>query len=235
MMRWDSRDDDIGRFSPSRRLIAASLERAEGILHVWQDTDDSNPRFTVTGNLDWAFCLPFKGEHSRGWALYVSGQFGAPGATAINETDLKGDLRFTELICDLVGSIRQVKTLESQQAGLAQFFSPAVIEAVRNAGTEDILEPREKDITVLFCDVRGFSKKSEAAKDNLRKLLDRVSEALGVMTAGIIRYDGVIADFQGDAALGFWGWPSDSEEGPVAACRAAIHIHQAFRATMQMP
>jgi adenylate cyclase len=235
MMRWDSRDDDIGRFSPSRRLIAASIERAEGILHVWQDTDESNPAFTVTGNLDWAFCLPFKGEHSRGWALYVSGQFGAPGATSINETDLKGDLRFTELICDLVGSIRQVKTLESQQAGLAQFFSPAVIEAVRNAGTEDILEPREKDITVLFCDVRGFSKKSEAAKDNLRELLDRVSEALGVMTAGIIRYDGVIADFQGDAALGFWGWPSDNEEGPVAACRAAIHIHQAFRAAMQMP
>lgn len=229
MMQWDSRDDDIGRFTPSRRLIAAAIERREGILHIWQDTEDSNPAFTVTGNLDWAFCIPFKGEHSKGWALYVSGQFGAPGATAINETDLKGDLRFTELVSDFVGSIRQVKTLESQQAGLAQFFSPAVIEAVRTAGTEDILEPREKDITVLFCDVRGFSKKSEAARDNLRDLLDRVSEALGVMTAGIIRYDGVIADFQGDAALGFWGWPSDSEEGPVAACRAAIHIQQAFR------
>lgn len=229
MMQWDSRDDDIGRFTPSRRLIAAAIERREGILHIWQDTEDSNPAFTVTGNLDWAFCIPFKGEHSRGWALYVSGQFGAPGATAINETDLKGDLRFTELISDFVGSVRQVKTLESQQAGLAQFFSPAVIEAVRTAGTEDILEPREKDITVLFCDVRGFSKKSEAARDNLRDLLDRVSEALGVMTAGIIRYDGVIADFQGDAALGFWGWPGDSDEGPVAACRAAIHIQQAFR------
>jgi adenylate cyclase len=235
MMQWDSRDDDIGRFSPSRRLIAAAIERSEGILHIWQDTEESNPAFTVTGSLDWAFCIPFKGEHSRGWALYVSGQFGAPGASAIGETDLKGDLRFTELICDLIGSIRQVKTLESQQAGLAQFFSPAVIEAVRTAGSEDILEPREKDITVLFCDVRGFSKKSEAAKDNLRELLDQVSEALGVMTAGIIRYDGVIADFQGDAALGFWGWPSDNEEGPVAACRAAIHIYRAFRDAMNKP
>lgn len=228
MMQWDSRRDDIGRFSPSRRLIAAAIDRAEGILHVWQDTDDSNPAFTVTGNLDWAFCIPFKGEHSKGWALYVSGQFGAPGASAIGESDLKGDLRFTELISDLIGSIRQVKTLESQQAGLAQFFSPAVIEAVRTAGGEDILAPREADISILFCDVRGFSKKSEEAKD-LRELLDRVGEALGVMTAGIIRYDGVIADFQGDAALGFWGWPGESEEGPVAACRAAIHIHQAFR------
>ncbi len=234
MMQWDSRDDDIGRFSPSRRLIAAAIERAEGILHIWQDTEDSNPAFTVTGNLDWAFCIPFKGDHSKGWALYVSGQFGAPGASAIGETDLKGDLRFTELICDLIGSIRQVKTLESQQAGLAQFFSPAVIEAVRTAGGEDILEPREADISILFCDVRGFSKKSEEAKD-LRELLDRVSEALGVMTAGIIRYDGVIADFQGDAALGFWGWPGESEEGPIAACRAAVHIHQAFRRANSTP
>ncbi|MDA1162520.1 MAG: adenylate/guanylate cyclase domain-containing protein [Planctomycetota bacterium] len=235
MMRWDSRYEDIGRFNPSRRLITAAIERAEGVLHIWHDTEDSNPAFTVTGSLDWAFCIPFKGEHSRGWALYVSGQFGAPGATSISETDLKGDLRFTELISDFIGSIRQVKTLQTQQAGLAQFFSPAVIEAVRTAGNRDILEPREKDITVLFCDVRGFSKKSEAAKDNLRELLDRVSEALGVMTAGIIRYDGVIADFQGDAALGFWGWPSDNEEGPVAACRAAVHIHQAFRAAMNTP
>jgi adenylate cyclase len=234
MIQWDSRDDDIGRFNPSRRLIAATIDRAEGILHIWQDTDDSNPAFTVTGSLDWAFCIPFKGEHSKGWALYVSGQFGAPGASAIGESDLKGDLRFTELICDLIGSIRQVKTLESQQAGLAQFFSPAVIEAVRTAGDEDILEPREADISILFCDVRGFSKKSEEAKD-LRDLLNRVSEALGVMTAGIIRYDGVIADFQGDAALGFWGWPGDSEEGPVAACRAAIHIHQSFRSANSQP
>jgi len=234
MMQWDSRTDDIGRFSPSRRLIHASIERAEGILHIWQDADDSNPAFTVTGNLDWAFSIPFKGEHSKGWALYVSGQFGAPGASAIGESDLKGDLRFTELISDLIGSIRQVKTLESQQAGLAQFFSPAVIEAVRTVGGEDILEPREADISILFCDVRGFSQKAEEAKD-LRELLDRVSEALGVMTAGIIRYDGVIADFQGDAALGFWGWPGDAEEGPVAACRAAIDIHQSFRRANSHP
>jgi len=48
------------------------------------------------------------------------------------------------------------------------------------------------------------------------------------MTTGILKYDGVIADFQGDAALGFWGWPTSGDEGPLAACRAAAHIQQAF-------
>ncbi|TXT22385.1 MAG: adenylyl cyclase class-3/4/guanylyl cyclase, partial [Planctomycetota bacterium] len=90
-------------------------------------------------------------------------------------------------------------------------------------------EPQESDITVLFCDVRGFSKKSEQSQQNLRELLDRVSDALGVMTCGIIKYDGVIADFQGDAALGFWGWPTPHEDDRLSACRAALHIQQEFQ------
>lgn len=232
MMRWDTQSEEVGRFAPSRRLMTSAINRGEGVLHIWQDTEDSNPAFTVSGNLDWAFCLPFRSEESKGWAVYVAGTFGAPGATSISENDIKGDLRFTELVCDFIASIRAVRTLEKHQAGMAQFFSPAVIEAVRKANSDKVLEPRETDITVLFCDVRGFSKKAEAAQENLKVLLDRVSSALGVMTAGILKYDGVIADFQGDAALGFWGWPSAPEDGPLSACRSALSIQDAFwRAT----
>jgi len=235
MMRWDSRYEDVGRFAPSRRLIMSALQRGEGVLHIWQDTEESNPAFTVSGNLDWAFCMPLSGESSRGWALYVTGQFGAPGATSVSETDLKGDLRFAELVSDFASSYRQVRTLQQQQGSLAQFFSPAVIEAIRRSNAESVLAPRETDITVLFCDVRGFSRKSEQSRDNLHELLDRVSQALGVMTAGILKYDGVIADFQGDAALGFWGWPNNPEEGPVAACRAALDILQEFARAKDQP
>lgn len=234
-MNWDSQREELGRFSPSRRLMTSSINRNEGVLHVWQDTQESNPAFTLSGNLDWAFCLPLKGDASRGWAVYVSGKFGAGGSGSVTETDIKGDLRFTELVCDFVSSIRQVRILQAQQAGMAQFFSPAVMEAVRKANSDKVLEPRETDITVLFCDVRGFSKKAEAAQENLKQLLDRVSDALGVMTTGIIKYDGVIADFQGDAALGFWGWPSQPEDGPLAACRAALHVEQEFKRAIENP
>ena len=228
MMRWDSRDEDLGRFSPSRRLITSAIHRGEGILHIWQDSDESNPAFTVTGNLDWAFCTPLTGTASAGWALYVTGQFSAPGSSTVGENDLKGDLRFTQLVSDFVSSIRQVKVLEKEQAGLAQFFSPAVMEVIRATGSEEVLQPRETNITVLFCDVRGFSKKTEAAEGDLLSMLNRIRDVLGVMTAGILRYDGVISDFQGDAALGFWGWPNQPEDGPLPACRAALHIQHEF-------
>lgn len=235
MIRWDNRGDALGRFTPSRRLMLKSLQLGQGLLHIWADRDESNPAFTVSGSLDWAFCMPFRGDACHGWCLYVSGQKdGLPGST-IGEEQLKGDLRFAELLSEFIGSIRQVRMLSRQQAGLAQFFSPQVLETLRHNDAEQHLEPKESDITVLFCDVRGFSKKSEQAQQNLRELLDRVSDALGVMTCGIIKYDGVIADFQGDAALGFWGWPSPREDDRLSACRAALQIQQEFQKARETP
>jgi adenylate cyclase len=43
-----------------------------------------------------------------------------------------------------------------------------------------------------------------------------------------MKYDGVIADFQGDAALGFWGWPVAPDEGVLPACQTALEIHEGF-------
>ncbi len=236
MMRWDARSDEMGRFSPSRRLILTALQRGEGVLYIWQESDDATPAYTVSGNLDWAFCMPFKDEASKNWSIYVSGSFGGNSTVgSVNEEDLKGDLRFAELLTDFIGAIRQVRLLEQRHAGLSQFFSPAVLETLRGAESATVLEPKESDITVLFCDVRGFSRKSEKAQHQLKELLDRVSDALGVMTCGIIKYDGVIADFQGDAALGFWGWPTASEHDRLLACRAALEILAEFKKADQEP
>ncbi len=58
-----------------------------------------------------------------------------------------------------------------------------------------------------------------------------MSRALGVMTNQILKHGGVTGDFQGDAAMGFWGWPFASPESPIAACRAALGIRAAFRET----
>ncbi len=233
LMRWDSRGDEIARFTPSRRLMLKALQLGQGFLHIWRDKDESNPAFTVSGALDWAFCMPFKEEACQGWCLYVSGQQQQRLGFVLQEEQLRGDMRFAELLTEFIGSIRQVRLLSRQQAGLSQFFSPAVLETLRATDSATKLEPQENDITVLFCDVRGFSKKAEQAQQSLRELLDRVSDALGVMTCGIIKYDGVIADFQGDAALGFWGWPEPHDDDRLSACRAALHIHREFHKAMQ--
>ena len=159
--------------------------------------------------------------------FYVAGRSPTEGAK-LNQQRLHADIKFTEFIAEIVNSLQRQRELERQQSGLRQFFSPPVLEALGHDLDTSMLEPRECDITVLFCDLRGFSHQAEEQADNLTGLLERVSMALEVMTSQILRFGGVTGDFQGDAALGFWGWPISSEQAALNACRAALAIHDEF-------
>lgn len=223
MMRLDARSDDSVRFRPSRRLILTALERGESLLHIWNEDAPGGNKYTITGDFDWAFCVPLAERSSRGWSLYVAGKL-TPEANRVE--DLNGDIRYAQFIAKVTGAIREMRTLERQQVGLGQFFSPKVMKTLSDARAEKLLSPRECDITALFCDLRGFSRRAEKSQHDLAELLRRCSEALGLMTNGILDHDGVIADFQGDAALGFWGWPV--ADGPLPALRAALAIQAAF-------
>ncbi len=224
MMRVEVRDDYDGRFMPSRRLLGRAFAQGDATVHIWAGGGNSGV-FTMADNLDWAFCVPVSGEACAGWCLYISGQ-GAKSGALITKDDLEPDVRFTQLLTKFISSIRQVRVLQEKHTQMSSFFSPKVIENL--TGSADILAPSERDITVLFCDVRGFSRKSEKYKDDLLYLLSCVREALGVMTDGILQFDGAIADFQGDAALGFWGWPQSLAEGAIPACLAALAVQDEF-------
>lgn len=228
LLRVDTRDGFAERFRPSQRLMSRALVTRQSVIHIW-DGEMSDAQFTVSGNLGWAFCAPISSDACRGWCLYVSGEGTRTGSMLVTEDDLKSDLRFTELVAQFIGSVRHVRVLEEQKTQLSTFFSPKVIENLTARDSGDLLEPAERDITVLFCDVRGFSRKSEELRGDLHALLRSVREALSVMTAGVIERDGAVADFQGDAVLGFWGWPVAIDDGPLPACRAALAIHKSFQ------
>lgn len=226
-MRFATRSDFDGRFRPSNRLLKAVQQSRETILYMWGGEGEDSGRFTVSDGLDWAFCCPIPGECNRGWSLYVSGE----GGLTFTANDLLGDIRFTALTARLIGSIRQLRSLQARNSKLARFFSPSIVGAL---SAEDVA-PVEGNLSILFCDVRGFSRMSEDSQENLKRLLSRINAALEIMTNGILEHQGAIADFQGDAALGFWGWPSPIVDGPLRACRAALRIRSEFETCAKEP
>ena len=235
---WDRRHETAGAFRPSARLVTEALvRRGQSVLHVWESSETQEVVFTATQEFDWAFCTPVKGPGSERWGLYLAGEFiRSAGADADGLSDdgahLQADVKFAELVAEIVSSVQKVNALERQQAGLRQFFPPVLLSALGDDLDTALLTPRESDVTVLFCDFRGFSRQAEESRDDLIGLLDRVSQALGVMTRHILEFGGVIGDFQGDAAMGFWGWPVESPDGPLQACRAALAIRKEFAATV---
>ena len=88
---------------------------------------------------------------------------------------------------------------------------------------------------MLFCDLRGFSRKAEMHAGDLIPLLERVSKALGYMTQTILEHGGVIGDYQGDAAMGFWGWPLADPHMIKQTCLAALGIRTLFEASAADP
>ncbi len=238
ILHADCRELDDTTVRPSVRLVRAVMETGESILHLWGRNVNAgggaNAAYTTVADVDWAFCVPVPNDACRGWMLYVSGRLGTPGNFSLEQSlqsaprDLRDDVKFTGLVATTLGNLRQVRALQRRQAGLRRFFAPVVMEALATRDADQVLEPREAEVSVLFCDLRGFSRRSEEASDHLLDLLHRVSEALGVMTRHILDSDGVVGDFHGDAAMGFWGWPLEQEDAPERACRAALAISAEF-------
>jgi adenylate cyclase len=232
VLHWDRRFTADGDFAPSERLIRRAMEKQESLLYLWRDTlGPSTSAYTQTDDADWAFCTPIPGESCRGWAIYVTGKSRFRTrlpAGASDPFDLRDELKFTELAASTLSSLREVRMLERNQASLRQFFSPLVLDALAGQDPHRALSPRETEVTVLFCDLRGFSRSAEQASGHLLELLERVSQALGVMTHHILDQGGVVGDFHGDAAMGFWGWPLPQAEAIPQACRAALAIRHDF-------
>ncbi len=239
VLHWDQRTLLGGGFHPSRRLILDAVVRQQSVLHVW----GSNPAqpgqtYTLQSEIDWAFCTPVLGTACDGWAIYVAGRFrgdGSESETDFVPDDLRDDVKFTEVVAAAIGSLRHMRLLERRQASLSQFFSPVILDSLTEEDPDLALSPRETDVSVLFCDLRGFSRQAERHADDLLGMLQRVSDALGVMTHEILQHGGVIGDFQGDAAMGFWGWPVRQPDAVANICKAALAIRSRFEAAAKVP
>ncbi len=235
LLHWDSRGISGSTISPSGQLVKQATHTKESVLHVLNPAQADKTAFGMNEGIDWAFCTPVESDACPGWAIYVAGDFGSrsprsrvAGVDAAQMEMLQDDLKFTELTATTLGALKQVSALQRRQDSLRNFFAPVVLEALAHHDPDRILAPRETEVSVLFCDLRGFSQQSEGASDRLLELLQRVSDALGVMTHHILANDGVVGDFHGDAAMGFWGWPIDSNQNILRVSQAALAIHKEF-------
>lgn len=261
IIHWDRRQLIEGEFRPSRRLILEAHHRRQSVLHIWRaapqgtilptslpssqspaagaSTGSASPYpfaiYTAGQNIDWAIGTPIRAE-GVAWVLYAAGRFQSEwGSGTATPENLQEDVKFLDLVAEMAASLWQLRTLERRQAIISQFLPRPVIERLDPLDLETALQPREVEATILFCDLRGFSQESERQADQLLPLLDRISAALQVMTHHILEEGGVIGDFQGDAAMGFWGWPLPQEDRVLKASRAALAIRRAFAQAAELP
>src|SRR5436853_2524900 len=63
LLRWSSRGATAPRFRPSRRLIRRAFAESRSVVHFWTgEASADRPEFTMSSDLDWAFCTPIRSE-----------------------------------------------------------------------------------------------------------------------------------------------------------------------------
>jgi adenylate cyclase len=217
----------------SRRLVFAAVRKnRQTNLHRWgpnADSDSSLNNQSIAAT-QWAICSPLTADTTPGWALYVAGAESdslSPSGPSLQQLQ-DSDIKFVGTVAELISSLWALRTLQKSQSILGSLISPRLRQLLARPEIEELLKPRATEVTVLCCDLRGSCRIAEEGEAHLQITYDRVMAALEEMTTRIAEHDGIISDFQGDAAMSFWGWPSPQEKDAEQAARAALAISRGF-------
>lgn len=119
-----------------------------------------------------------------------------------------------------------LRQAESRRMELGKFLPARVAESVLR--DEEILRrPKYSDITVMVCDIRGFSKICETRHPG--ETIQWICEVMNALSDIILESGGTIVDYVGDEIMAMWGSPIESEEHPTKACQCAIQVQHCVR------
>jgi len=122
------------------------------------------------------------------------------------------------------------ETAEKKQVrgAFAQYLSPALVEQLAQNPDKLQLGGETKEMTFLFCDVRGFTAISETFKSNPHGLTTLINRLLTPLTDAILARQGTIDKYMGDCIMAFWNAPLDDEQHAVNACESALKMFDAL-------
>jgi adenylate cyclase len=96
-----------------------------------------------------------------------------------------------------------------------------------------VLGGEDRDMTIMFSDIRGFTTISEIYKDDPQGLTSLINHFLTPMTNAIIDHNGTIDKYIGDAIMAFWNAPLHDPGHEINACAAALEMLRRVEALNQ--
>jgi class 3 adenylate cyclase len=127
-------------------------------------------------------------------------------------------------VAEQVGEIERIGRLR-------RFLPPQVADLIVSSGAEKQLESHRREITALFCDLRGFTGFSESSDpEDVMALLREYHEVIGKF---VFKYNGTLERFAGDGVMVIFNDPVPMPNPALQAVRMALEMRAAIGALVQ--
>ncbi|MBI4676384.1 MAG: adenylate/guanylate cyclase domain-containing protein [Elusimicrobia bacterium] len=211
----DSSHDTAARPSLSRTLVSKALAGSpQPTLYCWNKAQDF--KATAQEGVDWAVCAAARVAGEPALVFYAAGTGNQPVAA------YRERARFVGLVADMVSRSVSNERLQGWQGRLRRFFAGPVIDKILASSDTAALEPRLAQSTVLFFDIRGFSKRTEEKNEKILSHVQELRRVMTAMTRIILDERGVVLQYMGDGILACWNVPYDDPDHVDRACCAAL-------------
>ena len=199
-----------------------------------QNADGAEPIFALLAGLLMIILLPVIGA---GWALLLGGALigGLIGASWYAYTDslVLIDVTYPAISTFALYSIltyasysRAASEKRQVRGAFGRYLSPALVEQLADDPSRLVLGGETKTMTLLFCDIRGFTTISEAFKADPAGLTQLINKFLTPMTDLILERSGTIDKYMGDCIMAFWNAPLDDPDHAKHGCDSALAMFE---------
>ncbi|MBU6462109.1 MAG: adenylate/guanylate cyclase domain-containing protein [Bradyrhizobium sp.] len=120
--------------------------------------------------------------------------------------------------------VREQAQRRQIRSAFGQYLSPALVEQLAQSPEKLVLGGEEREMTIMFSDVRGFTSISESYKNDPQGLTALMNRFLTPLTNAILARKGTIDKYMGDAIMAFWNAPLDDAQHQLNACEAAVDM-----------
>ena len=179
------------------------------------------------------------------FSVFVSSSIERPvrrlldGTRAVEAGNLQGQVDVTtrdeigQLTAAFNRMVEQLRLKERMRETFGRYIDPRIVEGLvnRQAATDG----QRRVMTVLFCDMRGFTSFSEGMTP--QGLVKVMNHYLSSMSAPIRSQRGIIDKYIGDAIMAYWGPPftEDGEQARLACLAAADMLDRVAKLRVELP
>jgi GAF domain-containing protein len=144
---------------------------------------------------------------------------------AFSEPEINLLSTFADQAAIAISNVRLFETVERQRTELAR-FAPQVAGLLSSPEGEALLAGHRREISALFCDLRGFTPFAETAEpEELFSVLRQYHATVGEIA---VANGGTVEHFAGDGLMIFFNDPTSLPDHPLAAVRTAVAMRDRF-------